>query len=187
MLVLVGKTCSGKNTVRDILVERYDMEPVLTYTTRPKRDGEENYVDYIFVKPKHFQILKEEDWFAETTSYNVSTGDTWHYGSVLTDYANDSNKVIILNPSGLKQIRKLNIPVFAIYLFVNDSEIKQRSEKRGFSPDDIQRRLRADNEDFADIDEYVDGSFINMGDPELIAKEIYRVYQYYLEKKKIWL
>lgn len=176
MLVLVGKTCSGKNTIKDILINEYGMESVITHTTRPPRYGEENYVDYIFIPETHFKILDKEGWFAETAKYTVASGDTWYYGSAVHDYENSENKVIILNPSGLHQIKKQKIPVVAIYLSVSDKEIRRRARIRGDKSDEIERRIRADNWDFRNINELVDGSFVNTGKPELVAKEIYKCY-----------
>ena len=182
MLVLVGKMCSGKNTIRDILVDEYGMEPVLTHTTRPPRDGEENYIDYIFINDTHFKNLKEDGWFAETTSYNVASGDTWYYGSAVHDYENGQNKIIILNPEGLKEVEKRGIPVFAIYLLAPESAIRDRAKKRGDPQDEVERRIKADNEDFYHIEDYIDGTIVNFSHPELVAKEVYKVYHNYLKR-----
>lgn len=181
MLVLVGKTCSGKNTVRDILVNDFAMDPVITHTTRPPREGEENYVDYIFINDKHFHILEKEGWFAEITKYNVASGDTWYYASATSDYEDSDNKVIILNPDGLKQIRKLGYPVFAVELTAPD--IAERLRKRGDNPKEAQRRILADEEDFKGINEFINGKFINYGNPYYTAKKVYDAYQYWIERR----
>lgn len=180
MLVLVGKTCSGKNTIRDILVDEYDMDPVISYTTRPPRAGEENYVDYIFVSKNHFRILKEEGWFAETTAYTVANNDVYYYASTLSDYEDGDNKVIILNPAGLKAVRKLGIPIFAVMIDAPNKCLKERLMLRDDDEKEATRRLRADNVDFKGLD--VDGIFTNVGDVKKTAEAIYNAYQYYLAK-----
>ena len=40
MIVILGKTCSGKDTVVNRLIEKYEYERIISYTTRPKRKGE---------------------------------------------------------------------------------------------------------------------------------------------------
>ena len=175
MLVLVGKTCTGKSTIRDLLVNRYNMEPVITHTTRPPRDGEENYIDYIFVNDNHFHILKEE-------GCNVASGDTWYYASSKSDYDNSEDKVVILNPEGLKQIRKLKYPIFAVELTAPD--LVERLKKRGDNPKEAERRIHADNEDFKDIDKYLDCKLINYGNPQKTAERVYQLYQYWLGRRQ---
>ena len=182
MLVLVGKTCAGKSTIRDLLVDKYKMDPVVTHTTRPPREGEENYVDYIFVNDNHFHILDKEGWFAEVTKYNVASGDTWYYASSKSDYENSDDKVIILNPEGLKQVRKLGYPIFAIELTAPD--LVERLKKRGDNPKEAERRIRADNEDFKDLDEYLDCKLINYGSPQKTAERVYQLYQYWLGRRQ---
>lgn len=185
MLILVGKSCAGKNTIRDILVEKFGMEPAITYTTRPMRHGEENYVDYVFVSDKHFKGLKQDGFFAETTEYNVATGDTWYYGSDKAEYRDSENRVVILNPYGLKQVRKMGIDVFAVYLNADDKTIMKRQKKRGGDINEIKRRMRADKCDFAYIENYVDGIFVSAGDPYKLAENIYECYRYYLGDKHV--
>ena len=48
ILLLVGKTCSGKDTIQNELIKR-GMEPVVSYTTRPPRHGEVDDKTYHFI------------------------------------------------------------------------------------------------------------------------------------------
>ena len=48
VIVLCGAPGSGKTTVRKYLTENFAIEPVLTHTTRPKRKGEHDGIDYWF-------------------------------------------------------------------------------------------------------------------------------------------
>ena len=48
MIVLVGKTCSGKDSIKKELIN-LGMKNIVTYTTRPLRNGEVNGVDYHFI------------------------------------------------------------------------------------------------------------------------------------------
>ena len=54
ILVICGKTASGKNLVRDILVEKYNYNPIITYTSRPKRKGEKQDITYHFISTDEF-------------------------------------------------------------------------------------------------------------------------------------
>ena len=184
MLVLVGRLCVGKDTIQKILFNKYGMERVVTCTTRPPRDGEIDGVDYYFMKPIYFQDVY--GLFAETTEYHVASGETWYYGSRVEDYEDSDNKVIILNPEGLKAVRKKGIPIFSVEIHAPRNLIKDRQMYRGDNPEEAARRFKADLIDFRDINKYTDTCVINWGDngPERCAKNIYQVYQHWLSKQK---
>ena len=160
MICLLGRTCVGKDTILKQLISNFGYKPVVSYTTRPARPGEVDGVDYHFIDKSQFRRMKLQGFFAETTSYNVATGETWYYGTCLKDLNDDS--VIILNPEGLrtlKQNKNLNIVYFLIT--ANEETLRERLNKRGDNPEEAERRLKADREDFSDIGELVDFSFSN--------------------------
>ena len=95
MVILAGKTCTGKTTLAENLVKR-GMKKIVTYTTRPMRAGEADGIDYHFIKEPEFQKLSKSGFFAEETSYDASFGHC-SYGSAKEDFSDpDGNKVIIL-------------------------------------------------------------------------------------------
>ena len=63
-IVLVGQTNSGKTTVAKLL-EAYGYKRIVTYTTRPKRQGERNGIDYNFVTDEKFKSMIKNGDFAE--------------------------------------------------------------------------------------------------------------------------
>ena len=69
MLVLCGKSAAGKNFLLNELINQ-GMKHVITYTTRPMRDGEKDGVDYHFISDWLFEKLKNDNFFAETAEYN---------------------------------------------------------------------------------------------------------------------
>ena len=47
---VMGKSCSGKDTIYRRLTERHpELRVVVPYTTRPIREGEQDGVEYFFV------------------------------------------------------------------------------------------------------------------------------------------
>ena len=158
MIVLAGKTCSGKSTVANLLKERHGYERVVTYTTRPPRKGENDGVEYNFVSLDKFEELKSADFFFETTSYNVASGETWHYGTSKESLTDD--KIIVTNPDGLKKFKKLLDPdefhIKVFYLNVKEGTTYNRLRMRGDDSDEAMRRIAADKKDFVDIDQYYD-------------------------------
>ena len=184
MLVLVGKTATGKNSIFKYIV-RYGLNPIITYTTRPLRNGEVDGETYHFISKEKFLELKENGFFAESTSYNVATGDTWYYGSAAEDYR-DNNSAIILNPEGLKQLKNNNIEFTSFLITASDETIMRRLERRGDKKEEADRRLKADKEDFKDIYDFVDFSFSNdLGiEPSMLAFLICHTYSTVNEAKE---
>ena len=160
------------------------MQSVVSYTTRPMREGEMDGVIYHYISEEDFFDKQNNNFFAETTSYNVAVdgGQTWYYGSAIKDLTDD--KVAIMNPEGLKEIKKiksLNPVVF--YIIADDETIWNRLRQRGDNSEEARRRLNADDADFQGIDKYMDFAIRNDGSesPEFIAKLILWLY---LHKKK---
>lgn len=165
MLVLVGKSCSGKDSIQRELI-KLGMSPVVSYTTRPPRKGEVDGVSYHFISEYEFSQKHSEGFFAETTHYNVATGETWFYGSAIEDLSD--NKVVILNPEGLKAIKnnKALNPV-SFYVKTKRSVIWDRLTRRGDNLAEAARRIDVDEDDFKNIIDDVDFAFINNGELNL--------------------
>lgn len=186
ILILVGKTSSGKDTIQKELI-KLGMKSVVSYTTRPPRKGEINGVSYHFITEKDFLDKKNNGFFAETTSYNVAVngGQTWYYGSAIKDLSQD--KVMIANPEGLRTLKKNNeLNIFSFYLMVDEETIWNRLRQRGDNSEEARRRLNADDEDFKDIDKYVDFSFRNDTGlkPKTLAEMILNTYQKVMKEVK---
>ena len=168
MILLIGKTAAGKDKTRNELV-KMGYIPVVTYTTRPLRDGEVNGVTYNFISKEDFLKKEFEGFFAETTSYDVATGETWYYGSAIEDLTSD--KVMIANPDGVKKLKKLkSINPVVFNILASEETIWNRLRQRGDDNVEARRRLNADDIDFADINDYVDFSI--RSDIGLSSKEI---------------
>ena len=90
-IVLLGKTGSGKSAICDWLVDNLRYDKIVTYTTRPKRDGEVDGEDYNFVSEKEFDT---KDLVLVTSIYGN------RYGTKREDLIDADNKVIIVDPDG---------------------------------------------------------------------------------------
>jgi len=176
MILLVGKSCSGKDTIRKEL-NKLGYKSIVTYTTRPPRNGEIDGVDYHFVDASRFRAMDLMGCFVETTSYNVASGETWYYGSAVDDLKEDS--VMIVNPEGLRLIKKLkSLKPIAFYLVADEDTIWERLKQRGDNDEEARRRLRADASDFVGIINDVDFCLRNdLGlKPDVMAKFIHDIY-----------
>ena len=156
MIVLSGKTCSGKNFIRDLL-KNEGIDPVVTYTTRPMREGEIDGKTYHYLSQEEFQQKLKDGFFVEFTKYQAPDGEARFYGSHFSK--EDDNKVIILNPDGIDALRnssQLEVTPVIFYIDTPDSLIRERAVKRGDNSQEVEQRLKQDNIDFKGITEKAD-------------------------------
>ncbi|MGL5649880.1 MAG: guanylate kinase, partial [Clostridium sp.] len=57
IVVLIGRSGCGKDFFMKKLIGELTIKPVVTYTSRPKRDGELNGKDYYFVTKEEFDKM----------------------------------------------------------------------------------------------------------------------------------
>lgn len=161
ILVICGKSASGKDTVAKKLVEEYGYKRIVTYTTRPPRAGEIPEETYHYIMDQDFQEKINVGFFAEWRAYNTISG-TWYYGSAKEDYECDGKNVIILTPSGYREARdKINGKIRCIYLYADIETILSRLSNRNDKNDDIRRRVESDNRDFAGFESAADKIIYN--------------------------
>lgn len=161
MLIILGKTASGKDTILNELV-KYGYHKMITYTTRPMRTGELQDKTYHFISEEKFLDMVSKGLFLEYKSYETVDG-TRYYGSLMNDYKKaDDDTVMILDPCGYKELlKKTNISHKVIYIYANNSTIKERLAKRGDKKEEADRRVKQDNIDFKGIENMVDKIIYN--------------------------
>ena len=136
ILVLNGPSGSGKSTISHQLADN-GIPKCITATTRPKREGEVNGIDY------HF--LTEEE-FAETVFVEQTTYCGYRYGLPvfeLEDKWKESNLIqVVMDKAGVTAIKEF-YPKEAIVLYIPISEelMRSRMELRGDSFKSIESRI----------------------------------------------
>lgn len=179
MIILTGKSGSGKNAIQEELIKDGKYKRVVTYTTRPMRDGEIDGVTYHFISSYEFLSRQFEGFFAETTHYDVASGDRWYYGTSNECFDAD-NGVLIMNPDGIKAIEKRkDINYTTFYIMCDKKTLKNRLKKRGDNPKEARRRRKADKKDFKNMEALCDYTIMN-GDnttPKTVADIIRHFYE----------
>lgn len=156
ILVICGKTASGKDLVRNILVDKYNYNPIVTYTSRPPRKGEKQDITYHFISTDEFIEKINNGFFAEWNSHVTNNG-IWYYGTALDDCMNTSDKdVIILTPDGVRDLKNNDVNLIVVYLYSNLKTIRHRLEFRGDDLKEVERRISSDIKDFKDAEMLAD-------------------------------
>ena len=152
MIVIVGESASGKSTLQDMLIKSNpSYKKIVTYTTRPMRNGEVNGVNYHFVTEEAFAELANRGFFIEQNTYR-----DWHYGTAKCDCENADDKVAVLTPAGLRALRRENIPTTSVYLFVDRRSRLMQNLQRGDNIEEAYRRNLSDVGQFDGIVDEVD-------------------------------
>lgn len=112
MIALIGESGGGKTATLMALL-RLGYKKIVTYTTRNKREGEVDDIDYHFVSESKFLDMKEHGKFIETACYRGK----W-YGTAREDLA-DEKGVLAITPSGFRNLKKNGVHVISFYISVD--------------------------------------------------------------------
>ena len=157
---LMGKSSSGKDTIYQKLLLQKDLglQRLVTGTTRPIREGEQNGENYYFYTDQQFEQLCADGKIIESRSYHTIHG-IWHYFTV-ADGKLDPADGDYLTINTLEAYLKLRDyfgaeRLIPLYLEVDDGLRLQRAldrERRQPEPKykEMCRRFLADEEDFSE-------------------------------------
>ena len=179
IFVLLGKTCSGKTTIAKKLEEN-NFNRVVSFTTRPMRTGEVEGVDYLFYDTDIILFLIASGKVIGLRSYipAIENGiHPWYYGFRRGDIINDSSHFMITDLNGLLEIEdefgKDN--VISIYLDVDEKTQTSRCEGREGLTEEQLRRIKSDNEDFTNVEKYVDHIIDGSKKIDTVLKNVLKV------------
>lgn len=155
LIILTGKTASGKDTVMEHLLRKFPaFKRIVTTTSRSMRPGEQNGKDYNFLSREDFENKIERGEFIEYVEYSGNL-----YGTEKVQITNNLNQGLIwrIDPSRAGKIKDFiksafdqNIAddllkrVLSIYLTVDDTDILERLKRRNLGEEEITRRMQED-------------------------------------------
>jgi guanylate kinase len=155
-IALCGKSCSGKTSIKNLLVES-GLKSSISYTTRYPRENEVDGIDYHFVSRDEFIELIDKGFFFE---YDDSFGD--FYGTSMDDIINSD--VFIFTPKAIETLRTnpvLSNQIKIVRLTAPTDVRIARSYERGATFIQTLSRLVKDAStltDFSDYDISIDTS-----------------------------
>lgn len=151
ILAIMGEAGTGKDTLMQrILATNPDLHEIISCTTRPKREGEREGVNYFYYTPEQFQIKISNNEMLEHTIFN-----DWFYGTSYDSVKEDCLNIGVFNPAGVRSIlSRPDIEVIVVYVRVRDKTRLLRQLNREEDPDvqEIIRRFKTDTLDFSNLD-----------------------------------
>ena len=155
MLVVSGPSGCGKSTICRRLLEDARVSFSVSATTRPKRAGEVDGRDYVFVDKERFRALIEEGAFIEWAEVH---GNLYGTLRIELDRALAAHDVVLveIDVQGGAQLKALDLPGTYVFIAPPDMEtLERRLVGRGTdAPDVIERRLRKAREEMLAQDKY---------------------------------
>lgn len=153
LIALIGESGSGKDSVlREVLKRNLDFHKVINCTTRPKREGEEEGVNYFYLTNEEFAEKIIDMSMLEATSFN-----NWFYGTTIYALSVDKINIGVFNPYSidiLKDREDIDLRVFYIKTKDKNRLIRQLNREEDPDVEEIIRRFKTDKEDFYDLDFY---------------------------------
>lgn len=151
---LVGKSCSGKDTLCARILERCPgLAPVIPHTTRPRRTGEKDGQSYHFVTGEQLRQYEARGQVIEKREYHTVQG-LWTYFTLR--FPLDRDRLLITTLDGAKALMDAygSQAVHIVCLHVDDRTRLLRCidrEQRQEHPDyaELCRRFLADQADFS--------------------------------------
>ncbi|PKN03268.1 guanylate kinase [Candidatus Dependentiae bacterium HGW-Dependentiae-1] len=146
LFVVSAPSGAGKTTLVNELVRRRgescSLARVVTYTTKPARQGEDRQgIDYHFLTCQEFEAKIAEGFFLEWS------GAYGHYygspRSVLDELAQGFSRILIVDRAGARQVKEQYASAVLVWVYIRDMAVLQtRLMSRGTdSVDQIARRL----------------------------------------------
>lgn len=159
IVYIMGKSSTGKDTIFKELIRKnaFNFKTIVSYTTRPIREGEKDGQEYFFTDESGFNKLKDEGKVIEDRCYNTIHGP-WRYFTVDDGQINDRDNYITIGT--LESYVKIceyygNNRIIPVLVELDDGVRLQRAlnrEKKQDKPkyEEMCRRFLADSADFSE-------------------------------------
>lgn len=159
IVYIMGKSSTGKDTIFKELIRKnaFNFKTIVSYTTRPIREGEKDGQEYFFTDEAGFNKLKDEGKVIEDRCYNTIHGP-WRYFTVDDGQINDRDNYITIGT--LESYVRIceyygDSRIIPVLVELDDGVRLQRAlnrEKKQDKPkyEEMCRRFLADSADFSE-------------------------------------
>ena len=152
IIALFGKSGAGKDTIQKWIVKHChkQINPIVSCTTRPPRQGEVDGQDYFFLTNDKFAEKILDLSMLEATEFRG-----WYYGTSIDQLNPDKINVGVFNIAGIEALLEdKRLDVFPVLVDATDKTRLLRALNREENPDcaEICRRFKTDKDDFAQMD-----------------------------------
>lgn len=183
LFIYTGPDGSGRKTVAKMVATAFDMETVLSYTTRPPRHYEQNGEDYHFVNEKTFKKMQDNQEFLESVEI-----DGFYYGiredDIVKAFENHNLVYLTLNPEGTEKLKNMyGDRVMRFFIYADRDTVIERQKARQDNEADIERHMTHYDEIMA-YKNSCEHAFENYDSPQ-ISFQVSEVIEAFLDRNRI--
>lgn len=180
LFIYTGPDGSGRKTISKMVATMFDMESVLSYTTRSPRHYEKNGEDYHFVDVETFKRMEMGNEFLESVEIDGN-----HYGireeDIVKAFESHNLVYLTLNPEGTEKLKKMyGDRVMRLFIYANRDTVINRQKDRGDTDADIQRHL-AHYDEIMSYKNCCEYAFENYDSPQ-VSFQVSEVIEVFLER-----
>lgn len=148
LIVLFGESGAGKDTVQKTMADMFPslLNPIVSCTTRPKRDYEVDGVHYHFLTTEKMKEMIDNKDMLEYSIFN-----NWYYGTGLISLDPNKINIGVFNLQGLQSLMHSDqVEFIPVYVHACGKTRLLRNLNREEFPDckEICRRYLADDQEF---------------------------------------
>ncbi len=155
---LMGKSASGKDSIYKKIKETMpELKPIVIYTTRPIREGEQEGIEYYFVDDKRLEELQQAGKVIELRAYNTVHGIWKYFTADDGQFDREDHLIAIGTLESYVQLRHYfgAGKLVPIYIEVEDGVRLERAlarerEQKNPKYEELCRRFLADAADFSE-------------------------------------
>lgn len=129
LITLTAPTCSGKSHLLNALTARGDFSRIVSTTTRERRPGEVDGVDYHFISLEQSKQMEADGDFFELITFNGTRYGVTN-GEMTTKMTSGVPPVVVLEPQGLdiyeRECRARGWGVFKVFVHTTENVRLQR-------------------------------------------------------------
>ena len=153
IIVLLGASATGKDTVAKHISEKYNIPMAISYTTRPMRSNETQGVEYYFISDDEMHEKFKNGEVIEHTSYYIQSEDvSYTYANVVEEFEKGDYVLTILNPHGLYQFNKSQYKDNLVSIMLNCDDrvrlVRSLNREENVNVNEVLDRFRRDELDF---------------------------------------
>lgn len=181
LFIYTGPDGSGRKTIAKMVSTVFDMETVISYTTREPRHYETDGKDYHFISEDDFSKMEHE--FLESVEI-----DGIKYGireeDVVKAFENHNFIYLTLNPEGTEKLKKMyGDKVIRLFVYADRDTVVSRQKERQDLEEDIQRHLSHYDETMNYKNE-CEHAFENFDSPQ-VSFQVSEVIEKYLNRNLV--
>lgn len=153
IICILGKSNAGKTVFANYLSKKFNIDKVITTTTRKPREGEINGIHYHFLTREEAESQIAQGRYVEYHRFNAQI-----YGCRYEDFNMDKNSFIVITPVGFRSLKKaFPEQVIGVYInplfFIRLGRILKRD--KGHYREAFKRYV-ADAKEFKDIEDVIE-------------------------------